>query len=249
MVAVVQIVLDQFYYGRKRVLNWLVFLTIRLFGVEVKYGAVEQGTYDGRSYEPLLLDSVQEIDPLLDLSTRNVASAEKRRNIVTDKCKTLFTVGSLLLGVIGLMLPKYLAFDFGWMRLLSFLAVTLLFNGIVVLLAFFDVGQDIEVVVEQSDVPLDGDSLKKSLVNRNLRCIVATETRTDYLVDLYKATRFCMFSAMTIIAGLVLGSLFFVQPKGLTEQVIRELRSDSDLINLLRGPQGGRSCPLCKNWY
>ena len=238
MWAIVQVVLDQFYFLRKRVLNWLVFLTIRFYGVEAEYASIQNGKYESRQYRPLNLDSVQDLDILVDLSQSSAASAEKRRSVVTDKCKTLFTLGSLLLGVIGLMLPKYLAFDQGWMRILSFVAIAMLFNAIVVLLAFLDVGSDSEVVLDPSDVPLDGVNLKKSLVNRNLKCVAANENRTDYLVDLYKATRFCMFSAMTIIAALVLGSIFATQPKDLTEQVIRELRSEPNLVNLLRGPQG-----------
>ena len=135
------------------------------------------------------------------------------------------------------MLPKYLAFDHGWMRLLSFVAIAMLFNAIVVLLAFLDVGSDSEVILDPSDVQLDSVNLKKSLVNRNLKCVAANENRTNYLVDLYKATRFCMFSAMTIIAAYF-GSIFAAQPRDLAEQVIRELRSEPNLVNLLRGPQG-----------
>lgn len=238
MATVLQSVLDRFYYARQDVVTALAYFTLRVYGLEITYHDVKTGTSASRKPLPLSLEDAKDIDTLWEMSKEGFASAEKRRSVVTDKCKTLLTLGSLLLGVVGLLLPKYLAFDFMWMRGLSVCAIAILFNAIIVLLVFFDVGQDMEVSLDQSDIPLDTTNLKKSLLNRQLRCCAATENRTDYLVDLYRAARFCFLSALTIVAGLVLTSLLMNSPADQTERIVRVVRSDSTLTNLLRGPKG-----------
>ncbi len=238
MASFLQAILDHCFYARRHVVTFLAYLTLRIYGKEIEYGDVMAGTFASRKPSPLSLEDAKDIDTLLEMSRGSVANAEKRRSGITDKCKTLLTLGSLLLGIIGLLMPKYLAFDSSWMRGLSIVAIAILFNAIIVLLVFFDIGQDMEVSLGQSDIPLDETNLKKSLLNRHLRCRVASENRTDYLVDVYRAARFCFLSALTIVAVLVLCGLLISSPADQAIRTVREIRSDSTLINLLRGPKG-----------
>lgn len=230
--------LDRFYYARRHCVMSLAFITLRIYGKEIRYCEVEAGTLESRKPTPLSLEDAQDIDLLLDASKESIANAESRRTVITDKCKTLLTLGSLLFGVIGLLLPKYLAFDSVWMRGLSALAIAILFNAIVLLLMFFDVGKEIVVALTQEDISLDEVNRKKSLLNQNLNCAAASENRTDFLVELYLAARFCFLSALTIVAGLVLTSVVMNSPRDQTEHIVRELRTDPTLTNLLRGPKG-----------
>lgn len=236
--AVVQAILDGLYYARQHVVTALAYITLRLYGKEIAYSDVKAGTFASRKPSPMSLENAEDVDSLLEMARESCANADKRRSVVTDKCKTLLTLGSLLFGVIGLLLPKYLAFDYWWMSWLSVLAIAILFNAVIVLLVFFDVGHDMEVSLGQDDIPLDETNLKKSLLNRHLQCCAASENRTDYLVDLYRAARCCFLSALTIVAGLVLASLLTNSPKDQAERIVREIRSDSTLTNLLRGPKG-----------
>jgi hypothetical protein len=238
MKKILQQILDFCYYARQHCVTSLAFFTLRVFGKEIAYSDVKAGTFESRNPSPLSLEEAKDVHTLLEMSRESFSNAEKRRTVVTDKCKTLLTLGSLLLGVIGLLLPKYLAFESAWMRGLSILAIAILFDAIVLLLVFFDVGQDMEVSLAQADIPLDETNLKKSLLNRHLRCTASSENRTDYLVEIYRAARFCFLSALTIVAGLVLASVTMNSPVDQTERIVREIRSDSSLINLLRGPQG-----------
>lgn len=238
MRKIVQKVLDWCYYARQHCVTSLAFCTLRVYGKEIEYSHVTAGTFESRKPSPLGLEEAKDIDTLLEMSREGFANAEKRRTVITDKCKTLLTLGSLLLGVMGLLLPKYLAFDSTWMRGLSILAIAILFDGIVILLMFFDVGQHMEVSLAQADIQLDEINLKKSLLNRHLRCTASSENRTDYLVELYGAARFCFLSSLTIVAGLVLASVIINSPADQAERIVREIRSDPALINLLRGPQG-----------
>lgn len=236
--AFVQAILDGLYYARQHIVTSLAYITLRLYGKEIAYSDVKAGTFASRKPSPMSLENAGDIDSLLEMSRESCANADRRRGVVTDKCKTLLTLASLLLGVIGLLLPKYLAFDVWWMRWLSVFAIALIFNAVIVLLVFFDVGHDMEVSLGQDDIPLDGTDLKKSLLNRHLKCCAASENRTDYLVDLYRAARCCFLSALTIVAGLVLSTVVLNSPADQTERIVRELRSDSALTNLLRGPKG-----------
>ena len=238
MSNMIQKLLDWCYYARQHCVTALAFFTLRVYGKEIAYSDVKAGTFESRKPSPLGLEEAKDVDTLLEMSRESFANAEKRRTVITDKCKTLLTLGSLLLGVIGLLLPKYLAFESAWMRGLSILAIAILFDAIVLLLMFFDVGQDMEVSLAQADIPLDEINLKKSLLNRHLRCTASSENRTDYLVELYRAARFCFLSALTIVAGLVLASVIRNSPADQTERIVREIRSDPALINLLRGPKG-----------
>ncbi len=238
MAALFQAVLDFFFYARQHVVTLLAYLTLRVYGKEITYSDVKAGTFNSRTPSTLSLDNAGDIDTLLKMSEESVANAEKRRGVVTDKCKTLFTLGSLLLGLVGLLLPRYLAFDSAWMRGLSVVAIAILFNAIIILLMFFDVGQDMEVSLSQSDIPLDHTNLAKSLLNSYLRCCAASENRTDYLVELYRAARFCFLSALTIVAGVVLASLLTNSPADQAERIVREIRSDPSLTSLLTGPKG-----------
>lgn len=238
MKEILQDILDRCFYARQHIVTAIAFLTLRVYGKEIEYGDVREGTFKSRKPPSLSLEEAKDVETLLNMSREGLANAEKRRTVVTDKCKTLLTLGSLLLGVIGLLLPKYLAFDSALMRGLSVLAIASVFNAIVLLLMFFDVGQEMEMSLAQADIPLDSVNLKKSLLNNYLKCIAASENRTDYLVELYRAARFCFLSALTIIAGLVLASVIMNSPADHTERIVRELRSDSELTTLLHGPKG-----------
>lgn len=236
--SVMQWLSDRFYHARQHCVTSLAFITLRICGKEIEYRQVKDGTIESRKPTPLSLENTKHIDLLLDSSKESLANAESRRTVITDKCKSLLTLGSLLFGVIGLLLPKHLAFDSLWMGGLSALAIALLFNAIVLLLMFFDVGKEMVVALTEDDISLDEVNLKNSLVNQRLTCAASSENRTDYLVELYLAARFCFLSALTIVAGLVLTSVVMNSPRDQTEHIVRELRTDSTLTNLLRGPKG-----------
>ena len=240
MAAILQYFLDQCYYARRAICRSLAYFAIRAYGIEVTYDLIKKGSYDGRVPTPLHLDTASDLDTLLDMAKDSMSIADRRRGIITDKCKTLFTLGSLLIGVVGLLLPKYLAFDSIWMKFLAVAAVAILFKAFFILLVFFDVGQEKDMSLEQADVPLDAANLRKSLLNRYRECSADIDNRTDYLVDVYRVARFCFLSAASIVAGLVVVSLWMNSPSDQNERLVREIRSDATLIEILRGPQGNR---------
>ena len=126
---------------------------------------------------------------------------------------------------------QYLAFEAIWMRALSVFAIAILFNAIIILLMFFDVGQEMEVGLEQADIALDDSNLKKESVESlfAVLCHVREPQRTTWS-SFIERLAFCFLSALTIVAGLVLTSLLTNSPADQTERVIREdsVRPESD---------------------
>jgi hypothetical protein len=167
-------------------------------------------------------------------------SATDRRNLVTDKCKTLLTLSSFILTISGLFLPKAFEFDPWWMRALFFVAGLFLLNAVTMLLIYFGVGAETTISLDQSEVHLEKDNLKKSLINLYLRCQVDADNRTDYLLDIYKVARFFSLLAFFIILLLLSVNYFSRSSSTDHEKVIQQLRSDPKLIELLRGPKGDK---------
>ena len=96
------------------------------------------------------------------------------------------------------------------------------------------------MTLDQSEVDLEPKDFAKNRINLYLQCQVALDNRTDYLVDLYKVARFFFLSSFTLI--VILFSISFVSSSARSDasEIIRQLRSDPELIELLRGPKGGQ---------
>lgn len=233
--------LDRFHWLRSSVVSGLAYCSMRLYGFEdFTYQDVKSGAYSRKDHQDLDLDESTNLDDLVTASRECFENATARRSAVTDKGKTLTTMSSLLLGLVGILLPKSFAFDSIEMRIVCFLAVLALLNTVTLLLVFFDVGKETQVLLNQDDVDLDHQDYKKSLINSYLRCKVDTDNRTDYLVDLYRSARFFFLVAFTTV--VVLFSIRFAgsSPDDDTERVIHRLRGEPKLVELLRGPKGDR---------
>lgn len=230
---------DTFWNIARRLLDGIAFTSMRLYGIEdCTFQDVVRRTYDHAKHENLNLDHAPDLDDLLGASKEALSVATDRRNVVTDKCKTLLALASALLTIIGLFLPKSFDFEATWMRALFFVAVVFLLNTVVLLLVYFGIGQDQTISLTQHDVELPGEDLKKSLINEHLQCQVATEKRTDYLVDVYKVARACFLIAFSLIVGLFAVNYFTRTPANDAKRIIQELRSDPQLLKLLQGPKG-----------
>ena len=234
----VQFNLDQFYYFRKFVLDCIAFVSIRVFGIECTFADVKRGRYGHADHQDRHLENAKDLDALLATAKDCFKSASDRRNLVTDKCKTLLTMSSFILAISGLFLPKSFDFDPWWMRALFFVAGLFLLNAVTMLLIYFGVGAETTICLDQSDVSLEKDNLKKSLINLYLRCQVDADNRTDYLLDIYKVARFFSLFAFSIILLLLSVNYFSHSSSTEAEKVIQQLRGDPKFIDLLRGPKG-----------
>lgn len=236
----VQYLLDRFYDGRKWLATAVAYLSIRFYGVEVSFEDVRNGAYKGCKAQQIDFRSGSDLSGLLELSKECLRNANDRRKQVTDKCKTLLTLASLLLAVVGAFLPESLSSDSHYAGIALVISAAALLNVLMLLLVFFDIGTEAEVRLEPELTEYESDDLKKHLVNAQLYCASTVQNRTDYLVDVYRTARFFFVSAfLPVVFLLYLG--FSTEPSPTShEQAIVELRGDLELIELLRGPKGDR---------
>lgn len=235
----IQWCLDWFHDARSGFVNRLAYCSMRVFGYEdISLADIESGAYDGPKHKDRGLENAHETALLLSSAKECHRDAEARRTAITDKCKTLLTMSSILLGLIGLLLPKAFAFDALWMRAVCFVAILGLLNVVVLLLTFFAVGRDARMTLDQSEVDLEPKDFEKNRINLYLQCQVALDNRTDYLVDLYKVSRFFFLASFALV--VILFSISFLSNSARSEanEIVRQLRSDPKLIELLRGPMG-----------
>ena len=233
-----QKVLDAFYYTRRWVVTSVVYLSLRLYGSEVLFDSLWSRTFDSAKHTDLNLDAAKDLDTLHSEAQESLKRAEARRAVIIDKCKVLFTLSSLLLAAIGLLMPKAFSFSHCWMRILFFLATLAFVNVVVLLVFFFGVGNEMKVALHQDQVGLEGKDLKKSLLNLYLKCATAAENRTDFLVELYKVAQFFFLSAFTIIALLFAVNFFTQSPDEEMKDVLKRLRGNQAFIDSIRGDKG-----------
>jgi hypothetical protein len=229
-----------FTWGLLRdLLDRLTWLLIRAYGIEdCTLAHVKRGRYDSRKHVDRQLEHAGDPDLLLATAKEILNASAERRAAVTDKCKTLLTLSSLLLAIAGVVLPKAHELGSVGMRVAFFVAVLFLLATVVLLLMYFAVSRERYITLDQSDVELSSDNLKKSLINDHLRTRVESENRTDYLLDVYTVARSCFLLAFTLILILSGINYFASSPPRDSERLRRAVQSDPELMNLLRGPQG-----------
>jgi hypothetical protein len=233
--------IDAFWGFFRRLLDRITFLSMRIYGFDrCTFPNIVAGAYGHAVHSNLNLDQAKDLDQILDQAKAIFTAQTDRRAAVTEKCKTLLTLASALIAIIGLFLPKSFDFDALWMRITFFIAVLFLLNTVFLLLVYFGVGKEQVMTLDQADVALESDDLKKSLVNQHLQNSVVAENRTDYLVDVYKVARASFLTAFCIIVGLFSVNFLTRTPAGDANRIIRELRSDPALLRLLQGPKGDR---------
>ncbi len=237
--SLVQKLLDYFYYSRKWLLDCIAYLSLRLYGIEDRtFSEVKKQVSDKARYKEIEFDASSDVDTLLTVAKDSYKAAQDRRTLVTDKCKTIQALSAFLLTIVGVFLPKAFDFEWTWMRIAFYIAALFLMNAITLLLIYLSVGAETVIAIDQAKARMAGAVLKKALLNSYGRCTVATDNRTDYLVDIYKVSRFCFMFAFTLI--IVLFSISYFRHASATDadKIIQQLRSDPQLIALLKGPQG-----------
>jgi hypothetical protein len=122
MISLLQKILDSFYYVRKWAVTAVIYLSLRFYGSEVLFVSLWSRTFENAKHADLNLDEAKDLETLLEEAQENLKRAEARRAVVMDKCKVLFTLSTILLGAIGLLMPKAFAFSHSWMKVLFFFA-------------------------------------------------------------------------------------------------------------------------------
>ena len=227
-----QSTLDKFALIRHTIMSYITYFSLLFYGFPISLKDVFAETYCGRVHSERNLDQAHDLDTLLSLARECLKNEHDRRALVTDKCKTLLTLSSLLLGLVGILLPRRLSFSAAWMSFLLFLAILALLNAVVLLLVFFGIRSETIMSLNQEDVGLDGIDLKKSLINSYLLCEVSAKNRTDYLMDVYRSARLFFLVAFSLIVILFSMNFLSSSRNDPAENVISGLSGDCESLSI-----------------
>jgi hypothetical protein len=232
--------LNRFHAYRKLLVDCIAFASIRLYAVELAFRDVREGRIQERTHEAANLSAAKDLDTLLSVAKECYKIALDRRNGVTDKCKTLLALCSFILAVSSLFVPKSFEFDGLWMRLIFFGAGLLVLNAVVLLLVYFGVAKEQTLALDGPMLSLSADDAKKSLIDDYLRCEVDSENRTGYLVHVYEAARFYALTGLVLMLMLASVNYLSDEPSDAAERIVRLVRSNPRMVELLRGPKGDK---------
>ena len=187
-----QYILDMFFYFRSWLINYIIFFSIRLYALEYTFDEVKKRSKNC-NFDRLRLDYANDIDGLLSLAKDCLKDAIDRRAHVNDKTKTLIALNSALLAILTIFFPKIAELNLWWIKISLILGIICLINAIIMTWMHFDVQESMYISLDQNDVGLNKDDLKKSLINAYCQCCEQLNNKTDFLVDLYKTSRFSFF--------------------------------------------------------
>jgi hypothetical protein len=235
-------ILDLFYWIRKLVTTGVAYASLHLFGSESTFEELWLEKFSSFTHTNRELTKENDLDFLLEQAKDHLKTADERRNGTMDKCKTLLTLSSLLLTLVGILLPKA-PFGSICMRILIFGAALALLNAVVLVVIIFGVRADMRLEVKPKDVILITDELKKRLINNYFQCRTDRDNRNDYLVEVYKAARFFFLFALTLLVALFSLNYFLLAQQDQVKVVAGELRSDTNFVQSIRGPKGDPGLP------
>jgi hypothetical protein len=235
-----QPVVDRFYNVRKGIIDRITYSSIRFYGIECTLQEVKDRRYKVEQSSKLNLSNAKDLDVLLTTAKERHKDAMERRAFVTDKVKTLITFNSAFLAVIAAFLPKAILFDSLLPKIPLYIAVLSLLDAFIVLWSYFEINAETTVSIDQEDVSLDSNDLKKALIGSYLEAQRQTDNVTNFLADLYKTARFFLLGGLLVIFGILSLSYFGQSPSNDAETLIKRLRGEPKLIELLRGPKGDR---------
>jgi hypothetical protein len=230
---------DGFFHFRKWLITLVAYVSLRLYGSEPSWDDLWNEKFKSFKHTNLNLNNAGDLDLMLVEVRERLKNAEARSAAVTDKCKTLLTLASLLMVLVGGLLFKATLGPL-WARVFLFLTTLVLLNAITLVAVIFGVRSEMFIVIEQNEVDLQRDDFKKCLINLHLLCQVDRDNRNDYLVEIYRAARFYFLSALTILVLVLTINFFLISPDDQVKATARELRMDTNFLQSVRGDRGER---------
>lgn len=220
--------------GAGSVPAWIEWAILRVFFIDCTSEEVRQRRYSHDVQEPLPgLLTLQGSDELLDLAKGIYGQTEKRKATIDDKCKTIMTVSSISLPLISAILPQLPSPALGVVPLLFvFLAAFLV-------LVQLNVGSSSYPSLDTNLAGLEPEPQKKSLIASYLVSARFNDCCTDFNVDVFRAARRSLILGLfSLVAIAGFGGLLGMSSQSDEARLVQRLRSEPDLIELLRGPRG-----------
>lgn len=224
--------LDGFYHFREWLSTLITFLSLHIYASEISWKEIKKGKIKSPKQDELKLDDAKDLNLLLSEIKCRLTEAEDRRNSTADKCKSLVTLSSLVLAASGIVVSKA-NLDSTWTQLILVLAALSLLHVVVLISMHFAVGADMQPTIAQHDATLSGDDLRKSLINTYLKCQADRNERVNFLVELYKGSRFFFLLGLTLIIALLVSTFPARSKEDLPSAVANQLTENATFIERL----------------
>jgi hypothetical protein len=167
----------------------------------------------------------------LALAVRLEQGEQARRTMVQDKAKWLFTLAAGLLTLFSGMLVRRPT----WYGVVGVVLVALpLLLATLLLIRFFGTERRSTPEVDQALLTAVGEKAQLESLDSHLLALAYNAGATDFLVDLYRASR--RLAAVALCGVSMLAVATVVAPT--SNSLVEEVRGNPDLVRLLRGPEG-----------
>jgi len=220
-----------------RIRHGFLFVFLRSCCIECSFDEVCKRAYSkSEPFQcPALPDDPDRLAQLLGLARELKDGCDERWGVVENKAKFLLTLTGSILAVGSLALGKWSS---------TFAAVLLilgLLGTLYLLWEFYRVGHFSMVDIDQCVNAANYADQTKALIKEYLEVEHDNHLRLNFLVDLYRASQRFMLSLMLLIC--VVGIWAFHANDNLETKIIRDLRSNPDMMQVLTGPKGEKGVP------
>lgn len=178
----------------KRAAIWLRWAILRLFTIECTRSVVENKRYSREWNSLPAINNRDNIDQILKLAEATYAKADQRSDTVTDKCKSLLTISSMLLPFVGLIATQTAG---PWLFIfpgLFFFIATYLMLGVL------DIHNEMMPSLDEKNLQHPPDKFKETLAIDYLRSARFNDAGTDYRVTVLTAARWSLLLGLFVLA-------------------------------------------------
>lgn len=235
--------LDAFYGFLKYVTTAITYGAFYIFGSEVTWVQMWNEKFDSRKHTDLVLAQDSNLDLLLQEAKESQKTAEARHASISDKCKTLLTLSSMILAFVSVLLPRT-SIDLVWTKFLFFAVTLLMMVAVILFTVFFGVRTGMRITITQKEAEFDKDAFKKALINSYFQCATDQENQNDYLVEVFKVARFFFLSALMALVLLFAVNFFITSPAPQVKAKSGDLRSDTNFLQSAHGENSDQAAKI-----
>jgi hypothetical protein len=231
---------DRAMRSLKALRSILVWAMMRLFGIECSLDEVRNNKYIHPNKTPAIDDSssIQAIDEVLGLAKEAYERAEKRKATLDDKNKTFLTISGILLPLVTAVIPRLPH------PMLGLLPLVCIFITAYLILTHFGVGTYNVPELHPDRANGSADDIKRSMIGEYYESASHNNDRIDFYVDLFRAARRSLLLGLFLLVVIATyGAWPSRSLESEEERVVKRLRSDEELIRILRGPKGDPGPP------
>lgn len=206
-------------------------------GINVSPADVRAGTYQRGPRSPALQIKGEKVtDETVSIAKDRFEESRTRISTVAAKVGTLLTVTSIAVSgtLTSLSLIGFPSNPFFYCAFLLTILVFLCTGWF--LFKFLGVGRSATPDLDQVFLELGPAEKKAAYIQTLISAAEQNDARNDFLVDVYKAGR--RMSVLSFGCALILLALAVSDRIGREDRLILKLRSDPQLVELLRGPKG-----------